>query len=72
MSLMVQAYLLEKFGPRLSVEQLAEVLQLKPSTIYNQVSAGVCSVPTYVDAGRRWADIKDVADAFDRLRATAR
>ena len=71
MSLMIQAYLLEKYGPRLNSEQLAEVLSIKPGTLYNQVSAGTCPVRTYVDGGRRWADIRDVAEAFDRLRATA-
>lgn len=69
MSLLIQAYLLDKYGPRLSVEQLAEVLSLKTGTLYNQISAGTCSVPTYVDCGRRWADFRDVAEAFDNMRA---
>lgn len=34
MSLMTQSYLLEKYGPRLSVDQLAEVLWFKPQTVY--------------------------------------
>lgn len=71
MSLLTQAYLLDKYGPRLSVEQLAEVLSIKPGTLYNQISAGTCSVPTYVDGGRRWADVRDVADAFDAMRSQA-
>ncbi len=71
MSLMTQAYLLEKYGPRLSIEQLAEVLSIKPGTLYNQVSAGTCSVRTYVDGGRRWADIRDVDEALESLRAQA-
>lgn len=71
MSLITQAYLLERYGPRLSIDQLAEVLSIKPGTLYNQVSAGTCTVPTYVDGGRRWADVRDVADTFDKLRAQA-
>lgn len=71
MSLMIQAYLLEKYGPRLNMEQLAELLGIKPGTLYNQVSGGTCSVRTYVDGGRRWADIRDVAEAFDRMRSAA-
>lgn len=71
MSLMTQAYLLEKYGPRLSIEQLAEVLSIKPGTLYNQVSGGTCSVRTYVDGGRRWADIRDVDEALDKLRTQA-
>lgn len=71
MSLMTQAYLLDRYGPRLSIEQLAEVLSIKTGTLYNQISAGTCSVPTYVDGGRRWADARDVAEAFDELRKQA-
>lgn len=39
MSLLTQAYLLDTFGPRLTVEQMAQVLGLKPGTVYNQISA---------------------------------
>lgn len=53
MSLMIQAYLLEKYGPRLSIEQLAKALGIKPGTLCNPVSGETCSVRTYVDGGRR-------------------
>jgi hypothetical protein len=72
MSLMTQAYLLDKYGPRLSVDQLAEVLGLEPRTVYNQVSAKTCRVKTYLDGGKRFADVRDVAETFDALRATAK
>lgn len=61
MSLMTQAYLLEKYGPRLAIEHLAEVLGMAKGTIYNQISAQTFPVPTYVDAKQRWADYRDVA-----------
>lgn len=71
MSLMLYAYLLEKYGPRLSMEQLAIELGVARNTVYNQVSAGTFSVPTYTDGGKRWADARDVAAYFDACRARA-
>jgi len=71
MSLLAQAFIVEKYGLRLGIEQLAEVFSLAPKTIYNQVSAGSFPVPTYVDSGQRWADARDVAARFDELRAGA-
>lgn len=71
MSLLTQVMVAEKYGLRLDMEQLAEVLDIKVKTLYNQVSAGTCPVKTYVDGGRRWADHRDVAVYFDAARATA-
>ncbi len=71
MSLMTQAYLLDKYGPRLDIAQLADVLDLTPKTLLNQISAGTCSVRTYLDGGKRWADVRDVAERFDALRSQA-
>lgn len=71
MSLLAQFVLVEKYGLRLGVEQLAEVFEVSPKTVYNQVSAGTFPVKTYVDGGKRWADVRDVADRLDALRAQA-
>ena len=49
-TLVTQLYLLEKYGPRLTTEQLAEVLTSDAGTILNQVSAGTFGVPSL---GRR-------------------
>ena len=70
-SILTQAMIFEKYGPRLSAAQLAEVIGIKPTTLYNQISARTCAVKTYVDQGKRWADYRDVAQHFDDLRATA-
>lgn len=72
MSFLTQAWLLEKYGPRLNVEQLSEVLGLAAGSIYNQVSAGRFPVPTYVDGKQRWADYRDVASYLDSCRDRAR
>lgn len=70
--LLTQVLVAEKYGLRLDIVQLAAVLDLKPSTLRNQISAGTCKVPTYVDGGKRWADHRDVAAYFDWLRESAR
>jgi excisionase family DNA binding protein len=71
MSLLTQAYLLERYGPRLSVEQIAQVLGLSKGTLYNAISAGTLPVRTYCDGGRRYADFRDVAEHIDRCREQA-
>lgn len=71
MSLMTQAYLLEKYGPRLGMEQLAQVLHVGKSTLFNQLTAGTCPVRTYLEGHRRFADYRDVADHLEALRRQA-
>lgn len=71
MSLMTQAYLLEKYGPRMNIEQLAEVMSIAPATIYNQVSAGKFPIKTYVEGKMRYADLRDVTAYFDQCREMA-
>jgi hypothetical protein len=71
MSFMTQAWLLEKYGPRLNVEQLGQVLGLAAGTIYNQIGKGSFAIPTYVDGKARFADYRDVADYLDQCRARA-
>jgi hypothetical protein len=70
-SILTQAMVFERYGPRLSMDQLAELLGIKRTSLLNKVSAGTCPVRTYVDCGARWADYRDVAEHFDALRATA-
>ena len=71
MSLLTQIIVAERFGLRLDMAQLATVLDIEKTTLYNKVSAGSCPVPTYIDGGKRWADHRDVAKHFDDMRATA-
>lgn len=68
MSLLTQAWLLDKYGPRLGVEDLAEVLKMARQTINNHMSQGTFPVPTYREHGKRWADYRDVSDYIDRCR----
>lgn len=71
MSFLSQAYLLEKYGLRLTTEQLAEALGMAHGTLRNKISAGTLTVPTYLDGGTRYADYRDVAAYMDEKRKQA-
>ncbi|KRB73474.1 helix-turn-helix transcriptional regulator [Noviherbaspirillum sp. Root189] len=71
MSLVTQAFIVEKYGIRLKLEQVAEILGVTKGALYNQISAGTCPVKTYVDGGKRWADYRDVAKHIDECRELA-
>lgn len=71
MSLVTQAFVFERYGPRLGIEQLAEVLGLSKGAVYNQVSDGTLPVKTYLDGGKRWADYRHVAEHLDACYAQA-
>lgn len=71
MSLLTQAMIFEKYGPRLDIEKLSDVTGLKKPTIYNQLSAGTFPIKTYLDGGKRWADFRDVAEHLDSCRDRA-
>lgn len=62
---MTQAFIFERYGPRLNTEQLAELLGITKPALYNQISAGTCPVPTYLDGGKRWADYRAAAQHLD-------
>lgn len=70
-SLVAQMVLIERYGVRLTMEQLAKELGMARGSVYNQISAGSFSIPTYMDAGKRWADCRDLAAHFDACRERA-
>ena len=72
MSLMMTMILMEQYGPRLSMDQLAKVLGLATATLHARIARGELAIPTYVDGKMRWADTRDVAEYLDRKRAEAR
>lgn len=71
MSLLTEALIFDKYGPRLTSKQLAEFLGVAERTLYNQIAAGTCVVPTYIDGKARYADCRDVAAHLDACRARA-
>jgi hypothetical protein len=72
MSLMLQAYLLERYGPRLGTDQLAEVLGISVKTLGNKLYRDEVPIVTYKDQGKVWADCRDVAEYLDACRAKAK
>lgn len=71
MTLMTRAALIDKYGLRLTMEQLAEVLGMHPGTVYNQLNKGELKIRTYRERGRRYASYEAVAEYFDGKDAGA-
>lgn len=72
MSLISQMVLIEKHGMRVDLERLATILETTAPTLRRKISDGSMEIPTYVDGGKRWADIRDVAEYLDAMREQAR
>jgi predicted site-specific integrase-resolvase len=72
MSLMLTAYLMEKYGPRLGTDELAQVLGISVKTLGNKLYRGEVPVVTYRDQGKVWADCRDVAEYLDECRKRAK
>jgi len=72
MSLMLTAYLLETYGPRLGTDELAQVLGVTTKTLGNKLYRGEVPIVTYKDQGKIWADCRDVAEYLDACRARAK
>lgn len=72
MSIVTQAIIADKYGLRLTVEQLGECIGLARNTIYNQLAKGEFHIPTYLDGGNRFCDYRDVAAYIDDCRARAK
>jgi hypothetical protein len=71
-SLVTQMFIAERYGLRLTVDQLAEVLGLTNRAVYNQVCKGTFPIATYVEAGKRWADYRAVAEHIDTCAKSAK
>ncbi len=72
MTLLLQAYLLERYGPHLDIQALAAETGLSTGTIRNQISQRRFPIPTRIVCGRRVADWRDVASWIDQVRAGSR
>lgn len=61
------AVLLERYGPLLSTEALADLLgYATPKQVTNALASGRLDIPTAKLAGRRQARVQDVAAFIDR------
>ena len=72
MTLLTRAALLDKYGFRLTMEQLGEVLGLSPGHIQNLMSSGQFPVRTYRDGQRRYASYEAVAEYLEKKDEEAR
>ena len=72
MSLLTQMVLIEKYGLRVDLDRVAEILGTTPPNIRRKISAARFEIPTYIDNGKRLADIRDVAEYLDQRRQEAR
>lgn len=68
MSLLLHAYLLERYGPRMTVKDMAKELEIAENTVYNRVAAGDFPVVTYMDMGKRVCDVRDFIAYLDKVR----
>ena len=71
MSIVTQAIIADKYGLRLTVDQLGECIGLASNTIYNKLAKGEFKLPTYMEGGKRFCDYRDVADYLDSCRKRA-
>ncbi len=71
-SLLTQAFIVEKYGLRLNMTQLAEAIGIARQTVSNQIAQRKFPIKTYVDGGKRWCDYRDLATYFDECRERAK
>lgn len=69
---MTQAFLLERYGPRIKIADLADILCISEKTVRNKAASGKLGLPLYVADGVRAADYRDVANYLDECRERAR
>jgi predicted transcriptional regulator len=72
MSLLTRAFILERYGVRMTMAQLAALLVMSEGTIRNQVSAETFPIPTYKEGAARYAAYDAVADYLDAMSQKAR
>lgn len=72
MTLMTRAAIIDRYGMRLSMEQLAQVLGVHVQTVYNQLATGELPIRTYKEGARRWASYEAVAEYLDEMDERAK
>lgn len=72
MTLLTRAAILDKYGLRLSMEQVAEVLGISPGHIANMLTDGEFPIRTYKEGKRRFASYEAVAEYLEKMDEDAR
>jgi len=65
MKLATRAALIDRYGMRLTMEQVAEILGWSTHTVYQQAVNGSLPIRTYKEGSRRYASYEAVADYLD-------
>ena len=69
---LTRAYILEKYGVRLDMDQLASLLRISKHTLYKQKSDGNLGFAMYTENGRCFADYEEIAKYLDKKSEEAR
>jgi len=48
--------------------EIASIINWHPQTIRNKISKNTFGIHTYIECGKRYADIRDVAEYLDKMR----
>jgi predicted site-specific integrase-resolvase len=72
LSIFTQALVFERYGARLDLDDLAQLLKVQKTTIYKHRGLGTFPIPTYQEGKLIFADYRDVAEYLDRCRAQAK
>jgi len=72
MKLATRAMIVDRWGLRLTMEQVAEVLNLAHGTVYNMIADGSLPIRTYKEGKRRFASYEAVADYLDAMDEQAK
>ncbi len=65
MSFLTEAWLLDKYGQRITVDDLSEILKVSKKTIQNRLALGKLDIPAYNDSVR-FFKAQDVSSYLDR------
>jgi len=63
--LTTRAMIVDRYGLRLSMDQVAEILNISAASVYNMLSQGEFPIRTYKEGARRFASYEAVADYLD-------
>lgn len=72
MSMLTTIYLMERYGPLLTEDEVGEVLNMSGKTVRNQRAQGRFQIPTAEGASGVQFHAADVADHIDSMRAAAK
>ena len=71
-TLMTRAAIIDRYGLRLNIDQLSQVLGLRPQTVYNLIAKGELPIRTYREGSRRYASYEAVAEYLDGMDELAK